>query len=302
MDRAASRRWLIAGAIVAALVIGFAIGSVSSQDVGEPAVASATASASPLPDKGTPEPTSPPASSSAPTGVSSAPSGPVDSPIRLTNLTTGTLYKEAVTTSVSTEPITVGRDSLGLLHLMSCCDHSGVPRVTGPGGPWTLAVTHETGEKRHWVFQLANEGPPVQGAIRVSFERPQDRVLWIVDEATGVDLGNEGADAIVQSAWQDSKANDDAGQIALQPFEDPSRNMGVAFVLAGSGTATNIDPERGATETAEAEVGGSSLIIDTFWEPGEDGSLAVEFVDDAGNRAVQSWLMLAVELRAAPGA
>lgn len=240
------------------------------------------------------------APSAATSPLPAVPAGEANSPIHLTNLTTGLLWKEGDAMSVSTEPVTLGRDSLGLLHLMSCCDHASVPTVTGPGGPWVLAVTHETGEKRHWVFEIANEGGPVRGALTVRFANPQSRVLWIVDQATNVDLRNGGADAIVQTAWQDSKANDDAGQIELEPFEDPTRNVGVAFTLAGSGTATDIDPERGATETAEAEVGGSSLIINTFWRPGQDGPMAAEFLDDSGRRAVESWLILAIELRARP--
>ena len=218
---------------------------------------------------------------------------------RLENLTSGSVYKSGVGTSFETSSVTIPSDSLVLVHLMSCCDHAAVPRVEGPGLRFDLAVTHETGEKRHWVFIAANTGNGSDGSVRFSFEVPQDRVLWIVDAATGAELGGNGADAIAQTVWQDSQPNATTGEIALAPFEDPDRNLGVAFAAAGSGTAVDIRPDGGAIETAEAEVAGSSLLIDTFWTVGDGRALAATFLDEAGTPAVQSWLFLALELRAA---
>jgi hypothetical protein len=181
---------------------------------------------------------------------------------------------------------------------MSCCDHASVPTVAGPGLSFHLIVTHETGQKRHWVFGAANDGGRRTAPLTFTFASNQGVVLWVVDSALNVDIGNNGANAVVQTAWQDSMGNADNGVIRLKPFEDPVRNAAVGFVLAGSGTAADVAPETGFAETAEAEVGASSLIIDTFWKVGEDTSVAATFLDDAGRPTVESWLFFAIELRA----
>jgi hypothetical protein len=240
----------------------------------------------------------------SPSAVTEDPTPSADSegrpgaPIRLQNLTTGLFWKEGPATSQTTAPLTLPANSFVLVHLMSCCDHAPVPKVAGAGLTFDLVVTHETGQKRHWVFGAANEGGRKTAPLTFTFASNQGVILWVVDSALNVELGNGGADAVVQTAWQDSQGNADHGIIPLEPFEDPHRNAAVVFALAGSGTATDIEPERGMRETAEAEVGASSLIIDTFWKIGEDRSPAATFVDEAGQPVVESWLFLAVELRA----
>jgi len=243
--------------------------------------------------------------SSTPKGSASPSSSPSEStgsngsgPITLQNLTAAAVAKEGSSTSRSTADLTMPANSLVLVHLMSCCDYAAVPNVTGAGLEFDLAVTHETGEKRHWVFVAANEGPARSGAITFSFASAQNAMLWVVDAALNTELGDNGLDAIVQSSWQDSQRNADNGTITLGSFEDPERNAAVGFAMAGSGRATDIVPEDGMTETAETETPGSNLLIDTFWRGGEDTALAATFRDDTGALAVQSWLFLALELRA----
>jgi hypothetical protein len=229
--------------------------------------------------------------------------GPAVSPIAISNLSSGQFSKSGLVSSVSTAAFTVPANTLTLVHVMSCCDSSTPPSVTGPGGRFFLVVTHTRGEKRHWVFAAANDATPDSGTMSFGFSVPQSRVLWVVDAASHVDLGNAGANAIVQTAWQNSMANAAAGSIALAPFQNPTRNAAVGFALAGSGAATNIVPEPGTQETAEAETPGSNLIIDTFWRVGEDPSLSATFIDDATTTPeIESWLFLAVELRAEPPA
>ena len=218
--------------------------------------------------------------------------------IKLQHLTAGVFSKEGIADVQSTSPVTVPADSLVLVHLMSCCDHASAPRVAGAGLTFDLIVTHETGEKRHWVFGAANEGGSSTGPLTFAFDSTQARILWVVDAARNVELGSNGADAVVQTAWQNSMQNADNGGISLQPLEDPVRNAVVGFALAGSGTATDIAPQGGMIETGEAEVQGSSLIIDTFWKVGDETSVAATFLDDAGQPTVESWLFLAIELRA----
>ncbi len=237
-------------------------------------------------------------SSSAPSDDPTTESPGSSGSIRLENLTSGQLSKEAPTASLATSGVTIPAHSLVLVHLMSCCDLASVPSVTGAGLTFDLAVTHTDGEKRHWVLVAANTGGPTEGTLTFSFASEQARILWIVDSATNVELGNSGADAIVQTAWQNSQQNADQGSIGLEPFEDPTRDVAMGFGLAGSGTATDIVPEAGMHETAETETPGSSLLIDTFWGVGEDTSVSAVFVDDAGQRSVESWLFLALELRA----
>jgi hypothetical protein len=301
MSRPGTRTWVTAGVVAVALAIGFLAGQAYRSEPEPKSLAdqpTPSAPSTPGVTKGSEaSPTEPSPASASPETSSPAQGSDQKSPIRLSNLTTGFLWKEAPTTSITSEPVVIPADSLVLVHLMSCCDHESVPRVSGPSSDFELAVTHETGEKRHWVLRAANDGPTTRGTLTFTFDAPQSRVLWVVDAATNVELGDNGADAIVQSEWQDSQPNAPAGQIDLQPFED-GRNVGVAFAIAGSGTATDIAPRHGATETAEAEVGGSALIMNTFWSDASTGSLAAEFLDDGGQPAVESWLFLALELRA----
>ena len=77
-------------------------------------------------------------------------------------------------------------------------------------------------------------------------------------------------------------------------------NVAVGFGLAGSGQATNIQPETGSAETAEAQTTNSSLIIDTFWAMG-DASVSATFLDDQSQPQVESWTFLAAELRVSVG-
>jgi hypothetical protein len=249
---------------------------------------------SPLPTRESP---STPAATEDPTPSAGSEGRPGVS-IELQNLTTGLFWKEGSATTQTTEAVTLPPNSLVLVHLMSCCDHAPVPKVTGAGLTFDLVVTHETGQKRHWVFGAANEGGRKTAPLTFTFAAEQGVILWVVDSALNVDLGSNGDDAIVQTAWQDSQSNADKGAITLEPFEDPVRNATVVFALAGSGTATDIEPEAGMRETAEAEVGASSLIIDTFWTIGEDVSPGATFAEESGEPAVESWLFLAVELRA----
>ena len=276
---------LLGAAIIAAvgLVLFLATRSTSLSGDSSPSRAPAVAS----PSAATEDPT-----------PSDDPAGRPGAPIELQNLTTGLHWKEGAATSRTTAPVTIPANSFVLVHLMSCCDHSPVPKVTGAGLTFDLVVTHETGQKRHWVFGAANEGERKTAPLMFTFASNQGVILWVVDSALNVDLGNGGVNAVVQTAWQDSQGNADKGIIALEPFQDPLRNATVVFALAGSGTATDIEPERGMRETAEAEVGASSLIIDTFWKIGEDTSPAATFLDEVGQPAVESWLFLAVELRA----
>jgi hypothetical protein len=288
------RRVLVGLSIIAAVVLVVVIASrpqgPSGSEVTKPSRGSKSSQGSPSipPSTGTGGPT--------PSQGSGKPSG--SSPITVENLTFGEVSKEGSFTSRSTSPIAVPADSLVLVHLMSCCDHAALPGVTGAGLTFDLAVTHTEGEKRHWVFIAANEGGPTSGPLTFTFSSGQDRILWTVDVARNVELGSNGSDAIVQTAWQNSQTNADHGAIALEPFEDRARDATVVFALAGSGAATDIVPEDGMTETAEAETAGANLLIDTFWKAGEDTSPSATFRDDAGQLAIQSWLFLALELRA----
>ena len=219
-------------------------------------------------------------------------------PVSISNLTTGRFIKSGLTSSVTTAPVSIAPNSIGLLHLMSCCNHATVPTVRGAGLSWELLVTHTTGQKRHWVFRAATTSVAATGSLTVAFAAPQSTVLWIADAASGVVITNNGADAIVQVAWQDSQTNATTGAIALGPFASPA-NAAIGFGLAGSGSATDIVPEAGYTETAQVASSGSNLIIDTFWGVGEDRSVSATFVDGNGAPQMQSWLFLAAELRAA---
>jgi hypothetical protein len=213
------------------------------------------------------------------------------------NRTAGVFAKAGSVSTLQTQAVTFAPSTLGLLHVMTCC-FGGAPSVTSPGLTWELVVTHLAGEKRHWVYRAASLSDAT-GSLRLDFPTPQGRVMWIVDDVYGTALGNNGADAIVQTAFQESQANASSGAIGLAPFESPL-NAAVGFALCGSGAATNIVPEPGYTETAESETPGSSLLIDTFFRVGEDTSVQAEFRRDSdGTLQVQSWLFLAVELAAA---
>jgi hypothetical protein len=269
--------------VVALLAVAPAIG-------GTPAGAKGP-SPSPTP---TPTPTPTPSPTVSP---SPSPVPPPGTGIGFLNLTSGVFAKAGSTTEITTQSVTLAPNSLGLLHVMTCC-FGGAPTVTSPGLSWELVVTHLAGEKRHWVYRAAAVAG-TSGPLRMQFPTPQGRAMWIVDGVSGAALGRNGADAIVQTAFQESQQNASSGAIALAPFESPL-NAAVGFALCGSGPATNIVPEAGYVETAEAETPGSSLLIDTFYRVGEDAALQADFRRDSDNSLqVESWLFLAIELAAA---
>lgn len=168
-------------------------------------------------------------------GQGATPSFGTERTVSVSHLTSGGLAKSGVTTQVSAAPITIPPDSLGLVHLLGCCDHAAVPSVVGAALRWDLLVTHTTGEKRHWVFRATTGATPASGALTVRFATAQSRVLWIVDSVTGTPTGNNGADAIVQTRWQNSQANASSGSIALAPLLSGQRGRRVRARRIGTG-------------------------------------------------------------------
>ena len=208
--------------------------------------------------------------------------------ISLLNLTSGPPSSKIRLTTWTTPSVTFDPGTLGLVHVMGCCDLS-APEVTSPGMTWELLVTHLTGEKRHWVYRAAAPAG-ASGPITFAFA-DLTHAMWIVDEARGTAIGNNGADGVGATAWQDSQRNADHGAIPLAA----SIGAVVGFTLAGSGAADDIVPEPGYVETGQAET--PSLFIDTFFSAVPDTLLEVEFRRDSdGTLQVMSWLMLAVEL------
>jgi len=228
------------------------------------------------------------------TGSSPVPSG---MGIRLGNLTAGGVSKSGSFTSTESAVYSPPPRALLLVHLFSCCSLSTPPTLSGNGLEWELVVTHEEGEKRHWVYRAASGAAPSSDRLTFTFAVAQDSALWIVDSASGTALGGNGGDAIVQTAFQESQGNASSGEIELTPFEDPVNGAVVGFALCGSGSATDIVPEAGFIETAQVETPGSNIIIDTIWRRGEDTTVSAEFRDPDGTLQVQSWLFLAIELR-----
>jgi hypothetical protein len=219
--------------------------------------------------------------------------------IRLDNLTSGGVSKEGSFSSSESAIFSPPPNTLLLVHVFSCCDLSTPPTLSGHDLAWELLVTHESGEKRHWVYRAASGADPPSDRLTFTFGSTQDAALWIVDYASGTPLGNNGADAIVQAVYQESQPNASSGRIELAPFEDPVQGVVVGFALCGSGSATNIVPEAGFIETAESETA-AAIIMDTFWRRGEDTTVSAEFLRDAdGTLQVQSWAFLAIELRRA---
>lgn len=216
-----------------------------------------------------------------------------DGTISLTNLTSG---HSEVTAVLTTEPISPPPDTLILAHVMAF-NPAGPqpPALSGNGLTWTLVGGNVDGEKRHFVYRAA--GPdPSPGPVTIDFGTPTE-ILWVIDAAEGAATGDGGAEGIVQFVSHESQRNDTGGSIELSPFEDPVDDVVVAFALAGSGAASDIVPEDGYTETAEAENPGANLIISNFWRRGEDTSPSAVFEQDSGSKQIQSWLFLALELR-----
>jgi hypothetical protein len=135
--------------------------------------------------------------------------------------------------------------------------------------------------------------------VTIDFSGASTEALRVIDAAPGAATGNDGGDAIVQFAFQESQENASNGSIALEPFADPVNDATVCFALAGSGAASDIVPEPGFTETAEVETPGANLIVSVFWKVGEDTSCDAEFQHETGAPEVELWLFLAVELRPA---
>jgi hypothetical protein len=211
--------------------------------------------------------------------------------IRIQNLTYG---HTEITPSVTTAPIDPPAGALLLAHVMAFWPGGpSPPELSSAGATWTLVGGNLDGEKRHWVYRGSGA---TAGPVTIDFGIPTE-ILWVIDAVEGADTGNEGSDAIVQFASQESQRNAADGSIQLQPFEDPVNNAAVCFALAGSGAASDIVPTDGFVETAEAENPGANLIISDFWKVGEDTSCDAEFQQDSGAKEIQSWLFLALELR-----
>jgi hypothetical protein len=244
---------------------------------------------SPVP---TPSPTPAAVASPSPSPQSSGRAGTIE----LSNLTFG--HAEA-TPLVTTERFDPPADTLVLAHVMAF-RHGGPepPALTGNGLTWSLVGGNLDGEKRHWVFRGVGSRPS-PGSLTIDWQGFATETLWVIDVAVGTAVGNEGADAIVQFVSQESQQNATGGVIELASFADPVNNVAVCFALAGSGAASDISPTDGFTETAEANNPGQNLIIDNFWKRGEDTTCDAEFLRDTGAKEIQSWLFLAVELRAA---
>ena len=276
-------RWVIVMLILAAL-LGSCRGDADRDASGSSSPGLDPTSGAPSPSAATPSP-------------SSGSSGPR---IRLDNLTSGAVSKEGSFSSTESAVFSPPPNTLLLVHLFTCCDLSSPPTLSGHDLVWELQVTHEAGEKRHWVYRAASGAAPASDRLTFTFAATQDSALWIVDYAAGTPLGNNGGDAIVQTAYQESQPNASSGEIDLAPFEDPADGAVVGFALCGSGGATDIVPEAGFVETAEVATAGANIIIDTFWRRGEDTTVSAEFRQDSdGTLKVQSWLFLAIELRQA---
>jgi len=272
---------LMIGVLILAGILG------GCQVDGEPDVAGSP-SATPDPAKGSPPP-------SPTSGSSPVPSGDA---IDLGNLTAGVVSKSDSFTTAESAVYSPPSHALLLVHLFSCCSLSTPPTLSGNGLEWELVITHEEGDKRHWVYRAASGASPASDRLTFTFGATQDRALWIVDYASGTALGGNGGDAIVQTAFQESQGNASSGEIELMPFEDPVNGAVVGFALCGSGSATDIVPEAGFIETAEVETAGSNIIINTFWRRGEDTTVSAAFRRDSDQTLqVQSWLFLAIELR-----
>jgi hypothetical protein len=252
-----------------------------------------TAAPRPTPKRPSPTPISP-----SPVPETPSPRPPGDGPvgtIALENLTSG--HAEA-TPMVTTEPIDPPADTLVLAHVMGFRPGGLPPPVLrGNDLTWTLVGGNQDGEKRHWVFRGVGSDP-LPGPLTIDWGGDPTETLWVVDLAEGTAIGNEAADAVVQFAFQESQQNASSGSISLQPFADPLNDATVCFALAGSGHASDIAPADGFSETAEAQNPGPSLIISVFWKRGE-GSCDADFLHVEGTKQIQSWLFLALELRAA---
>lgn len=208
--------------------------------------------------------------------------------IELSNLTSGSVFKQGSFRMVSSAPVFLDEDTVTLVHLSSCCDHDAVPIVTAGPTVFDLVVTHATGEKRHWVFRAV--GADQTAPVTFTFSPPQYLVMWIVDAAAGVPTTSNGADAVEATAWQDSQGNAGQGDIDL----GATSGAVVLYPLMGSGKASDFVFEPGYIETAEATA--THLRIGTAYSETTDTNLAATFVDERGVRRVMSWLFLAIEL------
>jgi hypothetical protein len=270
-------------------VVPFVLAACSSSS---PAPAATVASRTPKggPAHVTPSPSALRTPSPSPPG-----NGPIGE-IELSNLTFG--HAESTPVAV-TEPIDPPADTVVLAHVMGFRPSEPTPpTLTGAGLTWSLVGGNLDGEKRHFVYRGIGHDP-MAGPVSIDWGGQPTETLWIIDVARGAATGNDGADAIVQFASQESQRNAASGSIELQPFADPVHDAAVCFALAGSGAASDIAPAHGFTETAEADNPGQNLIISDFWWVGDHTSCDADFLHESGALEVESWLFLAVELRAA---
>ncbi|HET7128936.1 MAG TPA: hypothetical protein VFJ93_07670 [Gaiellaceae bacterium] len=166
----------------------------------------------------------------------------------------------ASATSYNTASLSV---TSGRLYLLTVRNNSGAgtaatPTVSGAGQTWTQVRTHNdaaNSSRRTTLFRCIASST-TSGALTIDFgaQSQGGGAGWIVDEITGTTPGNNGANAIVQDAHDDSNAvNVSTFALALGAF-GASGNATYATIYCPN-TAAAITPETGYTQLGDDTTG-----------------------------------------------
>ena len=118
-----------------------------------------------------------------------------------TTLTTGSSLTD--TTSYTTASISPTANRLYIASVFTV-DNSGgpdIPTLTGNGLTWEVIRSDNRSQLRQTIFRASSTTTPTAGTLAIACASAQDRASWGIIEFENADLGSNGADAIVQTAY-----------------------------------------------------------------------------------------------------
>lgn len=202
-------------------------------------------------------------------------------------------------TSYNTASISPSANKLILVMVHSRDNSSphSVPTLSGLSITWTQVVTKtQTGGggtvgNTVTVFRGVTSDSPGSGALTIDFATSQARIGWIVSEFSNTDIGNAGANAIVQTATSGSETGSGSVGPNLSAFSSLNNATFAAFIM--NGTNPSWTPEAGYTEIVDQTSYSYNRGM-TMWRNDNDTTPRATMVMD---ESTQEYASVAIELR-----
>lgn len=168
-----------------------------------------------------------------------------------------------------------------------------LPTLTGNGLTYELVTSQAVAPRLLSLWRAATGSSPSAGNITYDFGADtQETILVSVIEWEGVLLGNNGADAIVQTALGTAGSGTTASA-TLASFADAANNVAAGAALVA--TNVTIDPGAGFTAFTQPSIT-ESTDLRSEWKLGEDLVVDMTWSVSVG------WAFIAMEMAMAGGA